>query len=104
MMFRPSFELSATISQDAKQRHFLVFKEWQYFVVQDVSRSNRMFTFIELRKSNTSISINKSLLVNAADAFDIPDVIGVLASQVSWMFSFDFTERFTTFLFPFQSH
>ena len=104
MVFRSYFELSATINQDAKQWHFLVLKEWQYSVVQDVSRSDGMLAFIKLGKNNEGKGINQRLLIGTAHVFDVPYIIGDLASQISWMFRFYFTERFTPFLFAFQSH
>ena len=54
------------------------FKKGQYHVVEDIGRGNGMFTGIELGKGYPAISVNKSLLVNAAYALNSPYIISVL--------------------------
>jgi hypothetical protein len=45
-----------------------------------------MFTVIELDYDRLAIAVNKGLLVDTATPFDIANVVGVLASQVAWVF------------------
>ena len=49
----------------------MFFKKWNHSVIENISRGDGMLAFIQLRKTNTGIGINKSLLINAADTFDI---------------------------------
>jgi hypothetical protein len=50
-----------------------------------------MFTVIELDHDGLAVAVNEGQLVNAANSFDIANVVGGLASQVARVFGFDFT-------------
>ena len=69
--------------QDPKQRYLMFLKERQNPVIEDIGGSYSLFTLIEFRKGNPSISVDKVLLVNTSDALDIADIRYVLA--IGWI-------------------
>ena len=68
----------ATVSQDADNAHALFGKEWQYTVVEQIGGGNWRFGCVELGHSHFAVGIDEGLLVDAANAFDRPDVERVL--------------------------
>lgn len=82
--------LAASVGQYPKQWHAVVFVPGQHPVVEHFCSSNGVFAVIELDHDGLAIAVNERLLVNAANAFDVSNVVGVLASQIAWVLGFDF--------------
>lgn len=78
----------------------MFFKERQYPVVEQISRSDRCFSGIELGKPNLGIGIYKSLLVNPTHSLERTDIKGILGAQVAGMCSFNFTRGKIIILCP----
>ena len=78
MRFRLAAIFGATVSQDADNAHALFGKEWQYTVVEQIGGGNWRFGCVELGHSHFAVGIDEGLLVDAANAFDRPDVERIL--------------------------
>lgn len=78
MMLRLTLELSASIGQYTQQRDAMLLEEGQYPIVQDISRSNRVFAGIELAKSHPAVGVVERLLVYPPHSLDIANVVSVL--------------------------
>ena len=52
--------------------------------------------------SQLAVSVDVGLLINPPHAFNRADVIGVLRTQIAWMFGFDFTMRLFLFASTFE--
>jgi hypothetical protein len=63
-----------------------------------------VLAIIELSKSYTAVSVNKSLLINPANAFDGADIVSILRAKISRVFCFDLTMGFFLFFFAFQGN
>src|SRR5688572_2406244 len=103
MILSPSIKLSSTIGEHPENWYFILIKEWNYSVIQDIRRSDGMLAGVQFCKGDTAVGINDGLLINTAYAFNCSDVIGVLGNQISRMFRFNFAVRFLLFLFTFKS-
>lgn len=83
----------AAIGQDTKQANVFGFKKRQHFIIEDIRCDERVFPIVKFDECDSRISINKGLLVDSADTFQIADIKGILRSQIAGMFSFDLTVR-----------
>lgn len=63
-----------------------------------------MLTGIEFGKGYPGVGIDKGLLVNPANPFDGPDIIGVLGTEISGMFRFYFSVGFLLLFFALQGY
>ena len=61
----------------------MLFIKWQNLVVEQIRGRYRCFGGIQFGKTYLGIGINKGLLVNTSDTFDIANIIGVLTTQIS---------------------
>ena len=82
--------LAASVGQYPKQWHAVLFVPRQHPVIEHIRSSNGVFAVIEFDHDGLAIAVNERLLVNAANAFDIANVIGVLAPQIARVLGFDF--------------
>jgi hypothetical protein len=48
-----------------------------------------VFAVVELNQRYFAVGVNVGLLVEAPDPFDIADVVGVLAAEITGVFSFN---------------
>lgn len=83
--------LAAPVGQYPEQWNTVFFVPRQHPVIEHVSGSDGVFTVVELDHDCLAIAVNEGLLVNAANAFDVAHVIGVLTSQVARVLGFDFS-------------
>ena len=77
-----SLNLSAVfgfaIRQHPQHRQFMLNEERQNLVIEQVSRRDRRLGRIELREGHLGVGIDKSLLINATNAFHRADIESVL--------------------------
>src|SRR5215208_1278228 len=78
MILSPAIKFSSTIGEHPENRYFMLLKEWNYSIIQNIRGCDSMLAGVEFCKGNTAVGINDRLLVNTAYAFDCSDVIGVL--------------------------
>src|SRR3982750_715667 len=104
VIFRLAFVLGTSIRQDSKQGYLMIFKEWQDPVIKDVGGGNCMFGLIEFGEGYPAIGVDKSLLVDPADALDIADIIGILRTQVSRMLGLNLSKGLAALFLPFHGH
>ena len=104
MVFRLSLERCTPIGQYAKQRHLVLFEEWQDPIIKDVRRRDSMLGFIAFCEGDPGIGIDEGLLVDPAHAFYISNVVRILGSQISGMFSFYFPQGLPLLLFAFHGY
>ena len=81
--------LGSAIRQDAQQADFVLGKEWDDAVVQQVGHRDRGFLGIEFTDRHAGIGVDEGLLVNPPHALHRANVIGVLASEVAGMVALD---------------
>src|SRR5579872_344625 len=104
MAFGLALVLGSPVCQDPEQWDLLLFKEWDHLVVENIRSGDSMFGFIEFGEGDPAISVDKGLLIDASDTFDVPDIVRVLGTQVSGMFGLYFSKRFSALFFPLYSH
>lgn len=80
----------------------MLIEEWNYLAIEHIGCDQGVFAVIALGKRHLGISIDEGLLVNPANAFQVPHVKGVLSAKITGMFRFDLTFGFLRFfgLFP----
>jgi len=81
--------LRATVGQHPQQRHVLFLEERQYPIVQQIRSDQRILAIIELHEGQLRISVQKGLLVDAADALDRAHVVGILGTEITRVFGLD---------------
>src|ERR1700722_1922734 len=81
----------------------MLIKERKHPIVEGIGGGNGMLRLIELGKGNAAIGVDKGLLINPADAFDISDIVSVLRSQVSGMLGLDLSKGFPALFLAFHS-
>src|SRR6185312_11088632 len=69
--------------------HPLFCEEWQYLIIEQISRGNRHFGCVEFGRSPFGIGIDECLLIDAAHTLDRSHIEGVLAAKVAWMSGFN---------------
>lgn len=72
----------------------MLLKERYDPVIEDVSRCDGMFAYVEFCKGYTAVGVNNGLLINAVNTFDGANVIGVLCHQIARVFGFNLTMGF----------
>jgi hypothetical protein len=72
-----TLKINAEISllPSPEQRDLMSFKEGQAPVIEQVGGSDRMPSFIKFGEGHPTVSVDKGLLINTADALDIADVV-----------------------------
>src|SRR5690606_5927717 len=90
MMLSGATIFSSAVSEHSEQINAVLFKEWQYPIIKRVSCNKCIFAIVQLCGGYLTVSVNKSLLVNSAYAFDSSDIIGVLRPKIAWVMRFDF--------------
>src|SRR5690606_5749298 len=80
VMINPSAELSTPVCQYAQYRQVVLFVEWHYLVIEQVSRRDRGLSRIQLAVSNLGIGIDTGLLINPTNALEVADIKRVLRS------------------------
>ena len=63
---------------------------------------DRVLAIVEFDQCHLRVRINKGLLVNAANAFNVSHVVGVLTAQIARMFGLYLPVSFLFFACPFQ--
>src|SRR5579859_1778064 len=104
MMLWLALILRAPVRQDPEQWYLMLIKERQNTVIENICRSNGMLGLIEFGKCHPAVSVDKGLLVNAADALDIADIVGILGAEISGVLSFNLSKRLPAFLLPLHGH
>jgi transposase len=70
---------------------------------EHISGCDGSFGDIELRKSDFAVGINKRLLIDTANTFEVADIEGVLRPQITRVGCFDLTTDLIIMLFLFKS-
>lgn len=70
------------------------FEERQHPIIEHIRRYQSIFAVIELSESDFGVSIDKGLLVDAANAFQSAHIAGILRTQVARMLRFDLSKGF----------
>ena len=91
-----------TIGENAQQGNFMLIEEWNYLVIEHIGCDQCIFTVIELGKCHLGISIDEGLLIDPADALQIPHVKGILCTKIARMFGFNLSFGFLRFFGFFQ--
>src|SRR5207247_293002 len=104
MMLSFSFILGSSVGKYSKQWDVLLLKEWQHQVIKQISCSNSIFSVVHFCKSNPGIGINKGLLINSSNTFNVANIISILSAKITRMFRFNFSAGFSFFFFAFQSY
>src|SRR5213595_3701219 len=99
MMLSFSFILGSSVGKYSKQWDVLLLKEWQHQVIKQIGCSNSIFSVIHFCKSNPGIGINKGLLINSSNTFNVANIISILSAKITRMFPFQFLRRLLFFLF-----
>src|SRR5262249_27099621 len=89
MMLPGTTIFSSTISEYPEQINSVFFKEGQHPVIEHVCCYQSTFTIVQFCSGYFTVSVNKSLLVNAANTFDGANIISILGAQVAGMMSFN---------------
>src|SRR5215213_5619859 len=80
MVFPGAAVFSSAISKHSKQGDTMLFKEWKHPVVKHICGHQSAFTVVKLGRGNFAVSINKSLLIDSAYAFDGSHIISILCA------------------------
>ncbi len=71
------------IGQNTRELHLLFIEEGHDPIIQEIGRGDRRLAIIEFSESDFRIGINKSLLIDAANALHDADVEGVLGAAIA---------------------
>ena len=82
----------------------MLLKERQNLIIEYISGCDGCFGGIELRKSDFAVGINKRLLIDTANTFEVADIKGVLRPQITRVGCFYLTTDLIIMLFLFKSN
>jgi hypothetical protein len=76
-------KFTATISQNPQKIEILFLKPGKHSVVEQIGRSDRVFAIVEFDQCYFAVRIDKGLLVNSSNTFDVSYIVSVLAAEIS---------------------
>ncbi len=85
VMLQRAAELHSTVGQDAQEGHLLLLEPRNGAVVEQVGRHQGVLAVVQLDEGDFAVGIDEGLLVDAATALDVPDVVGVLGAEIARM-------------------
>ena len=83
----------SAIGQDSEQRHAVLLEERQHPVIEHVGCRDRVLAVVELGKGELAVGVDEGLLVDAPDALQVADVVGVLRPEVARVLGLDHAVR-----------
>ncbi len=89
MIIRGAAKFCSPISQNFENRNIVTAKEGRYLVIENIRCRNRNPGRINFGKCHRGISVNDSLLIDAADSLQIADIKCILADEIPRMLRFN---------------
>ena len=83
--FPVSAVFRAAIGENTQPWNIVFFIERKHAVMQHVGRYQRILAIVQLGKGHFRVGVDEGLLVNASDALDGADLVGVLRAQLARM-------------------
>lgn len=75
--------LGLAVGQRTAQRNLLLFEEWEYPIIQEISGHHWGFTIIQFREPNFAVGVDERLLIDPPHALQCPHIEGVLGTAVA---------------------
>ncbi len=82
-------EFAAAVGQNAQQFDLVLFEERHHSVIEQIRCGDRRLAIIELGEGHLGVGVDEGLLVDAAYAFEGPNVEGVLGTPIARMPGFN---------------
>src|SRR5262245_18207152 len=95
-------KLAAAVSQHAQQLDIVLLEERQHTVIEQIGRSERRLSVVELGKAYHGVGVDEGLLVDTSHALEIADIERVQGAAVTWMLSLELAVRLLLSLGLFQ--
>jgi hypothetical protein len=82
-------ESGASIGEDAQRAHILVIEPGDDPIIQQIGRRERCAGRVQFGEGDLASSVDECLVVEATDALDGADILGILGSQGTRMIGLD---------------
>src|SRR5688572_3036263 len=82
----------------------MLFKERKNPVIQRVRCNQRILTIVQFGRSYFAIGINKSLLIDASNAFNGANIVSILGAKISGVVGFYFAMGLLFLFSPFKCY
>lgn len=90
--------LSSSVCKYSHKRNTILVIHGDYPVIKHICSHQCHFAIVELNGSHLGIGVDKSLLINTTNTFDITHIVRILSTEITRMVGFNFSFGYFFFL------